>query len=84
MARQGVQLQDGLVLTLYMDDADDKGRPDELLADGVVHFNESERRWVAAIDWSAIRHASQEKSPEANESHHSEPPLQHGGHLTKG
>src|SRR5579871_3260234 len=64
--RQGIQLRDGLVLTVYMDDADDEGRPDELLAEGVVHFNETERCWVAAIDWSAIRHASEERLLEAD------------------
>jgi hypothetical protein len=61
LARQGIQLREGLALTLYMDDADDQGRPDELRAEGIVHFNETERCWVAAIDWSAIRHASEEE-----------------------
>ena len=58
LARQGLQLKEGLVLTLYMDDADDQGQADELRAEGVVQFNHEERCWVAAIDWSAIRHAS--------------------------
>jgi hypothetical protein len=61
LARQGIQLKEGLVLTFYMDDADDEGRPDELLADGVVRYDENERGWVAQIDWSAVRHASEER-----------------------
>lgn len=62
LARLGIQLREGLVLTFAMDDLDDEGRPDELRAEGVVSFNEDERCWVAAIDWSALRHASQESS----------------------
>lgn len=65
LARQGIDLHEGLVLTLYMDDADDQGQPDELLADGVVHYNEEERVWVASVDWSAIRHASDDSRNDA-------------------
>jgi len=60
LARQRVELREGLVLTFYMDDADDQGEADELRADGAVHYDESERCWVASVDWSAIRHASEE------------------------
>jgi hypothetical protein len=49
-----------MALTLYTDDADDAGQPDELLADGIVQYNEQEKCWVAAIDWQAIRHASEQ------------------------
>ena len=48
-----------MALTLYSDDADDAGQPDELLVDGIVQYNERENCWVAAIDWQAIRHASE-------------------------
>jgi hypothetical protein len=59
LQRQGVELREGLALTLYSDDADDEGHPDKLLADGWVQYNEAEKCWVAAIDWRAIRHQSQ-------------------------
>jgi hypothetical protein len=55
---QAITLREGMALMLYTDDADDGGQPDELLAEGVVHYNEAEKCWVAAIDWHAIRHAS--------------------------
>jgi hypothetical protein len=55
LTRQGIQLREGLVLTFYMDDADDEGRSDELLAEGVVHYDEQEHSWVAQVDWSATR-----------------------------
>jgi hypothetical protein len=58
LGRQQVGLRDGLMLTLYSDDADDQGRLDELLAEGVVSFSPDEQCWVATIDWAAIRHAS--------------------------
>ena len=32
LVRQGIELRERLVLTLYMDDADDHGHPDELRA----------------------------------------------------
>jgi hypothetical protein len=60
LERQGIQLQEGLVLTFYTDDADDQDRPDELRAEGVVHYDEDGQCWVASIDWAAIRHASDE------------------------
>ncbi len=58
LRQQGIELREGLILKLYTDDADDEGRPDELQAEGVVQYNADERCWVAVIDWSAIRHAS--------------------------
>ena|SRR5271167_484656 len=63
LVRQGIELREGLVLTFSMDDADDHGEPDELLGDGVVQYDENERSWVASIDWSTIRHASDEGKP---------------------
>jgi hypothetical protein len=63
LERQGIELREGLRLMLYMDDADEAGRPDELRADGIVQFNGDEHCWVAAINWSALRHASEEKAP---------------------
>jgi len=66
LARQQVQLREGLLLTLYADDLDDQGQPDELLVDGVVSFSVDENCWVAAIDWSAIRHASEGRAKQSN------------------
>jgi hypothetical protein len=60
LERQALELREGMVLTVYTDDATDDGQADELLADGVVHFNQAEKCWVAAIDWQAIRHRSAE------------------------
>lgn len=66
LARQQVQLHDGLVLTLYSDDADEQGQLDELQVAGIVAYSQEEKCWVAAIDWTAIRHASDARGPDAN------------------
>jgi len=60
LERLGLQLREGLTLTLYTDDEDDAGHSDELRAEGVVHYNYEQQCWVAAIDWGATRHASEE------------------------
>ena len=67
LANQGVELKEGMSLTFYTDDVDDQGQPDELLIEGTIHYNEDEQCWVASIDWSAIRHAS-EKQPQHSRS----------------
>jgi hypothetical protein len=58
LTRQGIELRDGLPLTFTMDDADDQGRADDLLVDGVVHNDGG--CWVAVADWGSVRHASDE------------------------
>ncbi len=58
LARQQIELCDGLALIFYSDDLDQNGTPDKLLAEGIVNFSEEEDCWVASIDWSAIRHST--------------------------
>jgi hypothetical protein len=53
-------LQEGLRLTFYMDDANDSNQPDDLLADGVTHYDQGAQCWVAAVDWNTLRHNSEE------------------------
>ena len=71
LAQQHVELNEGILLTLYTDDLDDKGQLDELLIDGVVSFSEEEHCWVACIDWTAIRHASDEQASHVSGNGHS-------------
>jgi hypothetical protein len=71
LAQQGIALHDGMALTFYSDDLDAEGQSAELLVDGVVSFSEEEHGWVAAIDWSAIHHASEEKVASADGTKHS-------------
>jgi len=60
LQRQGIVLHEGLALTLYTDDADDRGQSDELRAEGVVHNSEDEQCWVASVNWAELRRASEE------------------------
>jgi hypothetical protein len=66
LARLGLELEEGLALTLYTDDADDDGRSDDLLVDGVVRFHQGEQCWTAEVDWNSLRHASEQKQAEAS------------------
>jgi hypothetical protein len=63
LERQGVRLTDGLIVTFYTDDADDRGQPDEMRAEGVVHYDAVQSCWVAEVDWNNIWHASDEAAP---------------------
>jgi hypothetical protein len=72
---QGIELREGLVLTLYTDDETDEGEPDELLAEGTVQFNKANECWVAAIDWNRIWHKSDEPTKSLPR------PAQHNGPL---
>jgi hypothetical protein len=66
LSQQQVELREGLVLTLYADDLDAQGEFAELRVDGVVSFSQEEHCWVAAIDWAAIHHASEDRTPRGN------------------
>lgn len=59
LTRQGIELQEGMVLHLYSDDANERGERDDLVFDGVAHFDEESGIWTAIVDWGAIRHASE-------------------------
>ena len=59
LAKHGIELQDGLKITVYMDDADDAGNRDDLMADAVVRYNSRDKCWVAAIDWDEVKNRSE-------------------------
>ncbi len=55
----------GLSVAVYMDDVDEKGDPDNLIANGIVARNtedgwSSSVPWVLKIDDRGIRHLSEE------------------------
>lgn len=66
LTKYGIALREGMVLHVYSDDVDENGRPDNLLAEGVVHFDAVRKRWVLAIDWNRLVHESD--SPPATRS----------------
>lgn len=61
-----VTLQSGMVLTAFMEDANDHGTPDDLIAAGTVEPSPESRRcvgsrWVLRIDRNGVRHESELK-----------------------
>lgn len=64
IARSGIALKEGMVLTFYDYDASEKSDDDKLLFEGSVHFNAAEQKWFALLDWSSFRHESDEMSAE--------------------
>jgi hypothetical protein len=63
-AGRTVRLISGMQLTAFDEDSDEAGRPDALVATGVVERSPdwlqcNGSRWVLRIDSSGIRHASE-------------------------
>jgi hypothetical protein len=58
-----IKLQEGLRLSFYCEDADDEGRPDDLLFDGTVHFDSDKGQWYVIVDEGSYRHESDFRSP---------------------
>lgn len=54
LADQGLELHEGLSVTLYDDDGSD-GKPASLTVDGLVSYSSDEQLYVAAVDWSALQ-----------------------------
>jgi len=58
LERYGIKLQEGLVLSVYSDDADDAGNRDNLVTEGVVHYDAATARWVLEIVGNSVKHES--------------------------
>jgi hypothetical protein len=59
-----ILLQDGLAIDIYSDDLNDEGKPDNLIASGIVERNfllgwAKEIKWCCRIDAQGIRHESE-------------------------
>ena len=62
-AGQSITLREGLVLTAYDGDADELGRPDDIVATGRVErapewLQAHGSKWILRIDQDGIRHES--------------------------
>jgi hypothetical protein len=67
LSRQQVQLQDGLSVLLFTDDADEVSEERRLVVEGRVVYSTDEQCWVAVIDWQAIQSEAGASSPPAAE-----------------
>jgi hypothetical protein len=63
LARLGLQLKDGMAVIVYMDDADDAGTRDDLMADAIIRYNKKEKCWVADLDWDKVCNRSEREKP---------------------
>lgn len=54
----GIELSAGMEVIFYCDDADDCGKPDDLIVHGKVEYDHRAGHWVGVIDWNQIRHES--------------------------
>jgi hypothetical protein len=52
---------EGMTLQFWMDDGDDAGNTDNLIFEGVIHFDKKLGRWYAVIDENSYRHESDER-----------------------
>jgi hypothetical protein len=63
LARHGIVLADGMALSVYSDDANEQGRRDDLLAEGIVHRSDPGDEWVLLVDPKSVRHESDLEQP---------------------
>ena len=63
MQLNGIKLEEGTRLNFYCDDADDAGKPDDLIFEGTVHFDAEKQQWYIVVDDSTYRHASDIRTP---------------------
>jgi len=52
---QGIELSEGLMLTLWQEDADDQGKPLDLEVDARIEFDSERNVWVAFYDMNDVR-----------------------------
>jgi len=64
IARSGLALHEGMILTFYDYDASDKSADDKLLFEGTVHYDVAGQKWYALVDWTSFRHESDEVDSE--------------------
>jgi hypothetical protein len=58
IALNDIRLEEGVRLSFYCEDADDAGKPDDLLFEGTVHFDSEKQQWYVIVEESSYRHAS--------------------------
>lgn len=58
LEKHDLQIAEGLHLLFYNEDETDDGVRDDLVVEGVVEYDREKERWVAIIDWDAIKNIS--------------------------
>jgi hypothetical protein len=58
LARQKIELKDGMKLLIWDEDVDDNNIPDKLIAEAIAKYNHIEQCWEAVFEWGKVRHES--------------------------
>ena len=58
LERRLIELREGRKLNFYGQDPQDSSMSQILSAEGILHFDDSEKQWVAKIDWATIKRSS--------------------------
>ncbi len=58
LEQYGGRLYEGMARHLYSDDLDEQGQRDDLVADGLAHYDASTDRWIA-VNLGPIRNVSE-------------------------
>ena len=61
IAEKGLVFRDGKTVGFFDIDASAKRDRDDLLFEGVVHYDAELKKWYAVIDWESFRHESDEE-----------------------
>jgi hypothetical protein len=65
-AESGMTLTGGTEVGFWMDDANEQGGVDNLLFEGIVHFDAERQQWYALIDWDSFHHESDEPAKQSS------------------
>ncbi len=69
LAETGLTLTEGLQVGFWMDDGNEQGEEDNLIFEGVVHFDAEKQQWYAIIDHGSFRHESDDKMKQSKQVH---------------
>ena len=58
LARQKIELKDGMELLLWDEDLDENNNPDNLIVQAIAKYNNKLKIWEGVFDWEKMRHES--------------------------
>ncbi len=58
LARQKIELQEGMELLIWDEDFDENNNPDNLIVEGIAKYNHNHKIWEAVFEWEKIKHES--------------------------
>ncbi len=58
LARQKIELKDGMELLLWDEDLDENNNPDNLIVQAIAKYNNNLKIWEGVFDWEKISHQS--------------------------